>query len=99
MMRKPVVFDDVASLDGNSMERFLKAVDGNAFACALKGAGDEVRTHVYQHMSTRAAALLKEDIELGPTRANEVAQAQRQIVDLLRTLEEAGQIKIARPNR
>ena len=51
-------------------------------------------------MSARASTLLKEEIEiLGPTRMREVGRAQQSIVDVIRNLEEQGQIVIARGNR
>ena len=48
-------------------------------------------------MSTRAATTLREDLEvLGPVRMREVGKAQQNIVDVIRTLEENGQIIISR---
>ena len=66
-------------------------------ALALKTANDDLLSRVYKNMSTRAAATLKDDIEvLGPVRVREVGKAQQNIVDVIRTLEENGQIIIAR---
>jgi flagellar motor switch protein FliG len=91
------VFEDIANLDDRSIQRILKEVDGKDLALALKVSNDDLLARIYKNMSSRASAMLKEDIELlGPTRMREVGKAQQQIVDVIRTLEENGQIVIAR---
>ena len=91
------VFEDIINLDDRSIQRILKEVDGKDLALALKVANEELLARVYKNMSSRAASLLKEEIELlGPTRMRDVGKAQQQIVDVIRTLEENGQIVIAR---
>ncbi len=91
------VFEDIINLDDRSIQRVLKEVDGKDLALALKVANDELLARVYKNMSSRASAMLKEEIELlGPTRMRDVGKAQQQIVDVIRTLEENGQIVIAR---
>ena len=91
-----MTFDDIARLDDNSMQRLLKAVDGNVFAVALKGANDDLLARIYSNMSARAVALLKEDIQLVPTSTPEVEAAQQQVVELIHTLAGSGQILIPR---
>ena len=91
------VFEDIINLDDRAIQRVLKEVDGKDLALALKTANDELLARIYKNMSTRAAATLKDDIEvLGPVRVREVGKAQQNIVDVIRTLEENGQIIIAR---
>jgi flagellar motor switch protein FliG len=91
------VFEDIINLDDRAIQRVLKEVDGKDLALALKTANDDLLSRVYKNMSTRAAATLKDDIEvLGPVRVREVGKAQQNIVDVIRTLEENGQIIIAR---
>lgn len=91
------VFEDILNLDDRSIQRILKEVDGKELALALKSANDDLLARIYKNMSTRAGQMLKEEIEvLGPTRMREVGKAQQQIVDVIRTLEENGQIVIAR---
>jgi len=91
------VFEDIVNLDDRSIQRILKEVDGKDLALALKTANDELLQRVYRNMSSRAAGTLREEIELlGPTRMREVGKAQQSIVDVIRTLEENGQIIIAR---
>jgi len=91
------VFEDIINLDDRAIQRVLKEVDGKDLALALKTANDELLKLVFKNMSTRAAATLKDDIDvLGPVRVREVGKAQQNIVDVIRTLEENGQIVIAR---
>ncbi len=94
------VFEDIIGLDDRAIQRVLKEVDGKDLALALKTAGDDLLGRIYKNMSNRASTLLKEEIELlGPTRMREVGRAQQSIVDVIRTLEESGQIVISRGNR
>ncbi|HEV3088074.1 MAG TPA: flagellar motor switch protein FliG [Candidatus Elarobacter sp.] len=91
------VFEDIINLDDRAIQRVLKEVDGKDLALALKTANDELLGRIFKNMSTRAATTLREDIEvLGPVRVREVGKAQQNIVDVIRTLEENGQIVIAR---
>jgi flagellar motor switch protein FliG len=91
------VFEDIINLDDRAIQRVLKEVDGKDLALALKTANEDLLARVYKNMSSRAAATLKDDIEvLGPVRVREVGKAQQNIVDVIRTLEENGQIIIAR---
>jgi flagellar motor switch protein FliG len=68
-------------------------VDRRQLALAMKGTKDELRAHIYKAMSTRAAEMLREEIELmGPVRSREAMQAQQSILATARRLEAAGQI-------
>ena len=91
------VFEDIISLDDRAIQRVLKEVDGKDLALALKTANDDLLARIFKNMSTRAGTTLREDIDvLGPVRVREVGKAQQNIVDVIRTLEENGQIVIAR---
>jgi flagellar motor switch protein FliG len=64
---------------------------------AMKGAKDEVWRKVTANVSTRVAESLKESVEyLGPVRIRDVEEAQTRIVNVIRRLEELGEIEIAR---
>jgi flagellar motor switch protein FliG len=91
------VFEDVAKLDGRTIQRILREVETKDLALALKGAKEEVQTAIFSNMSERAAAMLKDDMEfMGPVRAKDVAERQTIIVGIIRGLESAGEIQIAR---
>ena len=64
-------------------------------ALALKATSEEMRNHIFKTMSSRAAQMLKEDMEaLGPVRASQVAQAQQEIVQEARKLEAEGKLTL-----
>lgn len=91
------VFEDIVQLDDRSIQRVLREVDSKELALALKGASEEVFNKIRRNMSKRAADMLKEEIEfMGPVRLRDVEEAQQKIVNIIRKLEEAGEIVIAR---
>jgi flagellar motor switch protein FliG len=74
----------------------LKEVDNDELALALRTASDELKEKIFSNMSERAAVMIKEDMEyMGPVRVAEVEGAQQRIVDIVRRLEDAGEIIIA----
>lgn len=96
--KRMFVFDDLASLDNQWVQRVLRDVDMTRdLPLALKVASDEVKAHVEANISQRAAENLKEAIEfLGPVRLRDVEAAQQRIVAVVRALEDAGEIIIQR---
>jgi len=92
---KPVYtdFDVLGVLDNNSVQRVLRKIDSNFLAQALKSAKKETFMAVLRNMSKRAARMLIEDMEyMGPVREIDVKEAQRQIVEIIRHLEDTGEI-------
>jgi flagellar motor switch protein FliG len=86
-------FDDLVTIPPASIREIVSAADKRQLALALRGAQDELRAHVFAAMSSRAAEMLKEDMEvMGPVRAREVAGAQQEILTLARTLEAEGKV-------
>ena len=66
-------------------------------AIALKGAGDSVKEVIMANVSKRLAAMIEEDLEyIGPKRVKEVEDTQQKIVNIIRKLEDAGEIVISR---
>ena len=62
---------------------------------AMKGASEELKEKILNNMSKRAADMLREEMDyLGPVRLSNVEQVQQQIVDIIRTLEDAGEITL-----
>jgi flagellar motor switch protein FliG len=91
------VFEDIVQLDDRSIQQVLKEVDMKELALALKGCSEEVQQRIFKNMSERAANMLKEDMEfMGPVRLRNVEEAQQRIVAIIRRMEEAGEIVIAR---
>jgi flagellar motor switch protein FliG len=90
-------FEDILSLSDTDMAKVVREVDTKDLALALRGASEELRAKFYKGMSTRAAAQLREDIEImGPQRVTLVEEAQAKIVSAVRRLEQADEIVVAR---
>lgn len=91
------VFDDIVELDDRSIQRVLRDVDTKDLALALKGASEDVKIRMFRNMSERAAAMLQDDMEaMGPVRLKDVEETQQKIVNVIRRLEEAGEVVISR---
>jgi len=90
------VFEDIIRLDDRSLQRVLREVDMKELGLALKGATEELRGKFFKNMSKRAAEMLQEDMEfMGPVRVKDVEDSQQKVVNVVRSLEEAGEIIIA----
>jgi flagellar motor switch protein FliG len=90
------VFEDILKVNDKGIQAVLKEVDNEELCLALKTASDELKEKVFSNMSARAATLIREDMEyMGPVRLSDVEGAQQRIVDVVRRLEEAGEIIIS----
>ncbi len=97
--RKMFVFEDIVQLDDRSLQMVLREVDQKDLSLALKATPDEVAAKVYKNMSSRAADMLREEIEfMGPVKIRDVEEAQQKIVGVIRNLEDKGEIVISRGN-
>ena len=95
--KRMFVFEDIVMLDDKAIQKVLREVDTQELSKALKSVDSEVQDKIFRNMSKRAASLLKEDMEfMGPTRRKDVEEAQQKIVAVIRKLEEAGEVVIAR---
>jgi flagellar motor switch protein FliG len=87
------VFDDINGLGNKEIQTLLKNVENSQWAMALKGASPELKDKILSNMSKRAADMLREEMDyLGPVKLSAVEQVQQQIVDVVRRLEDAGEI-------
>jgi len=86
-------FEDFLTVQDNGLRELLAAVDKKTLATALKAASENLRSHFFKCLSSRAVDMLKEDIDLlGTVRAREIAKAQQEIVATARKLEGEGKI-------
>jgi flagellar motor switch protein FliG len=86
-------FDNFLEVPEQEMRELMNAVDKNTLMIALKSAGEDLRSHFYRTMSSRAVEMMKEDSEvMGPVRSKDVARAQGEIVAIARKLEAEGKI-------
>ena len=90
------VFEDVNMVDDKGIQSVLKEVENEELSLALKTASEELKEKIFKNMSSRAAEMIKEDMEfMGPVRVTDVEQAQQRIVDIVRRLEDSGEIIIS----
>ena len=91
------VFEDIVQLDDRSLQMVLREVDTKDLSLALKATPQEVADKVYKNMSKRAADMLREEIEfMGPVKIRDVEEAQQKVVNVIRTLEDKGEIVVSR---
>ncbi|QDV64493.1 Flagellar motor switch protein FliG [Crateriforma conspicua] len=87
------VFEDIAKLGDRDIQALLKNVETAQWAMALKGASETLQEKVMKNMSSRAAENLKDEMGfLGSVRVSEVESVQQKIVDIVRHLEDTGEI-------
>lgn len=95
--KRMFVFEDILLLDNRSIQRFLREVENNMLALALKMSTDELKDLILKNMSKRMAEMIMEDMEfMGPVRIKDVEEAQQNVVNIIRKLEDAGEIVISR---
>jgi len=95
--KKMFVFEDILLLDDRAIQRVLREVDNSDLGLALKSANEEVQNAIFNNLSKRLAVMIKEDMEfMGPVRMKDVEEAQQKIVNVIRKLEDAGEIVISR---
>src|SRR4051794_16962595 len=90
------VFEDILLVNDKGIQAVLKEVDNEELSLALKTASQELKDKIFKNMSSRAAELIGEDMQyMGPVRVSDVESAQQKIVDIVRRLEDSGEIIIA----
>ena len=94
--RRMFVFEDILNVNDKGIQAVLKEVENDELCLALKTATEPLKNKILANMSSRAAESIREDMEfMGPVRISDVESAQQRIVDIVRRLEEAGEIIIS----
>jgi flagellar motor switch protein FliG len=89
-------FDDVFNLDDRGIQTIMREVNSGTLTLALKTCNDDLKEKIFRNISTRAAEMIKEDLEvMGPVRLSDVEKAQSEVVKVASRLEEEGKIVIA----
>jgi flagellar motor switch protein FliG len=95
IMDEMFVFDDIMEIDDKGIQTMLREVQSETLILALKGSTAELREKIFKNMSTRAAEMMREDLESkGPVRLSEVEAQQKQILQIVRRLADEGQIML-----
>lgn len=89
------VFDDIIQIDDKGIQVMLREVQSETLIIALKGTTAEMREKIFKNMSTRAAEMMREDLESkGPVKLSEVEAQQKQMLQIVRRLADEGQIML-----
>ncbi|MDR1063071.1 MAG: flagellar motor switch protein FliG [Azoarcus sp.] len=87
------VFENLLDIDDRGIQTILREIQSDSLITALKGSPPELREKIFKNMSSRAAEMLREDLEAkGPVRLSEVEAEQKEILKIVRRLAEEGQI-------
>lgn len=89
------IFDEIVNINDKDIQKILREVDRKDLALSLKTAEDKLRDKIFKNMSERAADLLKEELQyMGMVKLKEVEGAQARIIDVIKALEEQGEISL-----
>lgn len=95
--KRMFVFEDIVTLDNRSIQRIVRDCENEDLILSLKVSSEEVKEVLYRNMSQRMAESFQEEMDvMGPVRLRDVEEAQTRIVSIIRRLEDAGEIIIAR---
>ncbi|GLI37612.1 flagellar motor switch protein FliG [Geobacter hydrogenophilus] len=89
-------FDDIFKLDDRSIQGIMRELSNDTLTLAMKTAPDQIKEKIFRNISSRAAEMIKEDLEvMGPVRLSDVEKAQGEIIKIVRRLEEEGKVVLA----
>lgn len=92
---KMFVFENIMEVDDRGIQLILREVQSEALIVALKGASEELREKIFKNMSSRAAEMMREDLESkGPVKLSEVEANQKEILKVVKRLADDGQISL-----
>jgi flagellar motor switch protein FliG len=96
---KMFVFENLMDIDDRGIQLMLREVQSESLIISLKGASVDLREKIFQNMSTRAAEMMREDLESkGPVRLSDVEANQKEILKIVRRLADEGQIALGGKN-
>jgi flagellar motor switch protein FliG len=94
--KKMFTFENLLALDGRSLQMILREVNNDSLTMALKTASEEMKEKIFANMSSRAADMIRDDLDaMGPVRLSEVEAMQQSIVKIAMKLEEEGKLVIS----
>jgi flagellar motor switch protein FliG len=96
IMDEMFVFDDIIDIEDKAIQVILKEVQSDMLIIALKGTTEQMREKIFNNMSSRAAEMMKVDLEAkGPVKLSEVEAQQRKILQIVRRLADEGEIQLS----
>lgn len=96
IMDEMFVFDNIMDIEDKGIQIMLKEVPSETLIIALKGVAEDRREKIFKNMSTRAADMMREDLEsTGPVKLSEVEAEQKKILQIVRRLADENQITLS----
>ncbi|PJA95551.1 MAG: flagellar motor switch protein FliG, partial [Ignavibacteriales bacterium CG_4_9_14_3_um_filter_34_10] len=93
--RQMFLFEDLINLQDKDLQKLLREIDRKDLTLSLKITDDKLKDKIFSNMSERAAELLKEELEyMGMVKLKEVEAAQARIIDVVKSLEESGELSL-----
>lgn len=89
------LFEDIIGIDDRGIQRLLRDVDKRDLAMALKVSDEKIQQKIFKNMSERAAVVIREELDfMGPVKLKDVESAQMRIVEVVKQLEDDGEIQV-----
>jgi flagellar motor switch protein FliG len=93
VLQKMFMFEELERMDSKILQKILQSVEMSTLTRALKNAGEKLTNKLLSCLSKRAAESVREEISfLGPLKLRDIEAAQAQIIEVVRTLENEGEI-------
>jgi flagellar motor switch protein FliG len=93
--RKMFGFEDLIKLSIPDLQRIMREVETADLVIAMKPASPKLQQALFASVSKRAAETLKEEIQmLGAVKVKDIEAAQDRIIQIVRRLEDAGDITL-----
>lgn len=93
--RQMFLFEDLVNIQDKDLQKVLREIDRKDLTLSLKITDEKLKDKIFSNMSERAAELLKEELEyMGMVKLKEVEAAQARIIDVVKSLEESGEISL-----
>jgi flagellar motor switch protein FliG len=92
-------FDDIVDVEDQSIQLLLREIPSNSVLLALKGSTTRIKEKFFNNMSTRAAALMTEDLQnMGPVKRIDVEKQRKEIMQIVRKMANEGTITMIEKN-
>ena len=88
-------FENIGDIDDRGIQALMREVSTDNLVLAMKGCDDSIKDKIFKNMSSRAAEMLRDDLESkGPVKLSEVEGAQKEILGIARRLADEGTISL-----
>jgi len=88
-------FTDISKIDDKGLQAVIRSVPNEKLLLAMKTAPEELKDKINAVLSERASKILMEDLDaMGPQKVSDIEAAQRDVVAVVKRLEDEGKIVI-----